>query len=195
VRKGTGRLVVVPVVLLSLFLFRCAGWNAYQNNMWHGKRALNMEDYGQARQDFLKAAQASPDARSYAYAATASYKTHDLPEAWRLLDEAAKRDGKTYMILRILGYRTLVLLAGGREAEGLDALEGYLAAYGNADPMATIGVVERMARSGRIDLPRLERLLDEQITTYETDLEQFWSAGTGWVGEKHAPTPAMEGQR
>ena len=188
-----GRLTPIPVILLSFCLFQCAGWNAYQSNMYGGRMALNVGEYERARQDFLKAAEASPDARSYAYAATASYKMHDLPEARRLVREAERLDGKTYMILRIRGYKALILLAEGREKEGLDALNDYLAVYENAYPLETVRDVERMARSGRVDLPRLEKLLDEQITTYENDLEQFWGTGTGWFGERSSATAAIGG--
>ncbi len=187
------RLKWIPVILLSFCLFQCAGWNAYQQSIFDGRMALNQGEYDRARQDFLKAAQANPDARSYAYAATASYKMHDLPEAMRLIKEAEKLDGKTYMILRIRGYKALILLAEGRQKEGLDALRDYLAVYENAYPLPTSRDVERMARSGRVDLPSLEKLLDEQITTYESDLEQYWGTQTGWLGQRTSATAATGG--
>ena len=59
----------------------------------------------------------------------------------------------------------------------------------------SIGRVERMQRTGRVDLPVLEKLLDEQITTYENDLEQFWGEGTGWYGQRASTSPNSESSR
>ena len=185
------RLKWIPVMLLALCLFQCAG--AYRESIYNGRIALNTGEYARARQDFLKAAEVSPDARSYAYAATASYKMHDLPEAQRLIGEAERLDGKTYMILRIRGYKALILLAEGRQKEGLDALRDYLAVYERAFPLGTVRDVERMAQTGRVDLLRLEKLLDEQITTYENDLEQYWGTGTGWFGQRTSATAVIGG--
>jgi len=178
------RKAVIGAVIFSVVLFRCASQDPYRMSMFEGRHALDEGEYRQAQQAFLKAAQASPDARSYAYAATASYKAGDLAAAQRSIEEAAKLDGKSYSYLRIVGYKALILLGQGKEGEGLDALAAYLAAYENAYPVGTIGDVKRMSRTRHVNLPLLERLLDEQISTYENELEQFWGSGTGWYGQR-----------
>ena len=103
--------------------------------MFDGRRAMDEADYEKARNDFLEAARVEPDARSYAYAATASYKAGDVAGARHLMEEAAKRDGKSYSYLRILGYRALILLREGNGREGLDALGAYIAAYKTCIPL------------------------------------------------------------
>lgn len=183
------RIAVVLAVFSSVVLFQCASTDPYRATMFEGRHDLNMGEYGKARQDFMKAVQINADARSYAYAATASYKMGDLAAAQRYIEEAARLDGRTYSYLRIVGYRALVLLAQGRQKEGLDALHEYLLAYSNTFPLMTISDVERMWRSGKVDLPRLEKLLDEQITTYENDLEQFWESATGFIAQRYTPPP------
>ncbi|OPY60098.1 MAG: hypothetical protein A4E57_04556 [Syntrophorhabdaceae bacterium PtaU1.Bin034] len=180
----------MPKILLSAALaaalFGCSpSFNIYEDNMFQGKRLLGRGEYAQARDDFVRAAQAQPDAYSYAFAATASYKMNDLASADRFIQEAMRLDGRTFSYLRILGYRALILLAEGKQKEGLDALHDYLVAYERAYPLTTISQVQDMWNTGRVNLPLLELLLDEQIRTYEDDIEQFYSTGTGWYGDRY----------
>ena len=44
-----------------------------------------------------------------------------------------------------------------------------------------------MVRTGNINLLLLEALLDEQLRTYESDIDEFLSNGTGWYGMKYGP--------
>lgn len=180
---------VGTILVLSAALFQCssAGY-MYRSYMFEGKHLLGDGDYKEAEQDFVKATQVAPDARSYAFAATASYKLKDYPEAERFIQEAEKRGSRSYAYLRIVGYRALILLAEGKQQEGLDALHVYLEAYARVYPLSTIDDVERMWRRGKVDLPRLEALLDHQITTYEDELEQYWTAGTGYYGNRSGAT-------
>jgi hypothetical protein len=37
-----------------------------------------------------------------------------------------------------------------------------------------------MVRSGNIDMPRLENLIEEQVSWFENDVELYWSTGVGY---------------
>ena len=66
----------------------------------------------------------------------------------------------------------------------MDALNKYLEYYRHVYPLTNIEDVEAMAKSGDIKLPALERLLDEQITTYERDVTQAVTMGTGFYSRR-----------
>ena len=184
---------ILSIVLLafSATLLNCSTpYYMYKQEMFQGTRLLNRGEYAQARDEFVKAARTIPDGYSNAFAATASYKLNDMASAERFIQEAAKLDGRGYSYLRILAYRALILLKEGSQKEGFDALRDYFAAYRNNYPLTSILQVEAMVRTENVNLPLLEALLDDQLRTYESDIEQFLSSGTGWYGMKYGPPPA-----
>jgi tetratricopeptide (TPR) repeat protein len=180
------RFLIIVLLLIPFALVGCsASFTAYTDNMFKGKELLQRGNYAGARDDFVKAAQAQPDGWSYAYAATASYKLNDLKSAEHYINQAASLDGRSFAYLRIAGYKALILLAEGRQQEGLDALGNYLTVYGNYYPLQTIEKVRDMRNSGKVHMPILELLLDEQIVTYENDIWDFYNTGTGWYGQRY----------
>ena len=184
---------ILSIVLLAscATLLSCSTpYYTYKQEMFQGRRLLNSEEYAQARDEFVKAARTMPDSYSNAFAATASYKLDDIASAERFIQEAAKLNGKGYSYLRILAYRALIFLKEDRQKEALDALRDYLAAYQNEYPLASSLRVEAMVRTGNVNLSLLEALLDEQLRTYESDMDQFLSSGTGWYGMRYGPPPA-----
>ncbi len=173
----------IPVIISAL-LFACSsGWNTYSQDMFHGKRLLQEEEYAQARTDFLRAGQAQHWAPAYAYAATASYKMGDLQSAERELAEAQRLDGSSYAYLRVLGYKGLTLLKEGRVQEGRDALAQYANLLRATSSPRGAGQVEIWLRQQSPDLASLERIIDEQVGRYESDFEQFQSTGTGFYNK------------
>jgi len=178
-------------LLLSLALFSCATpYQTYQSDLFRGKELLDTGEYGKAKEDFVSAAKAQPkEPASYALAATAAYKLGDLEGAGGYLGEAQKRDRHSDSYIRILGYQALILLKEGKEQEGLDALHKYILAYQNEYAPFNVRQVERMWRTRKVNLASLEGLLDDQIETYESDMEQFRRSGTGWFGQKLMPPP------
>ena len=177
-------------LLLSATLFSCTTpYQTYRSDLFGGKELLNAGEYGKAREDFVKGTQAQPaEPASYALAATASYKLNDLDAARGYIQEAAKRDRHSDASIRILGYGALILLKEGKEQEGLDALQKYIVAYQKDYAPFNVRHVERMWRTRQVDLHSLEGLLDEEIETYESDIAQARSSGTGWFGgDKFGP--------
>ncbi len=180
---------IVSIVLLafSATLLSCSTpYYTYKQEMFQGRHLLDRGEYAQARDEFVKAARMMPDSYSNAFAATASYKLNDMAGAERFIQEAAKLNGRGYSYLRIIAYRALILLKEGKK-EGFDALRDYVAIYQNEYPLTSILQVEAMVRTGNVNLGLLEALLDDQLRTYESDIEQFLSSGTGWYGMKYGP--------
>ncbi len=176
----------VVFAVLSVVLWGCVGvYYTSRKDIFEGRKLLDSGDYGPAREDFIGAAQIEPSAEAYAFAATASYKMNDVQGARRYIDEAQKLDGKSDYFLRILAYRALILFKEGRREEGLEALRAYHDYYKNYYPLKNYEPVERMLRTGRVDIVRLERLLDEDIRRYESDMAQYRSEGTGYFAEKY----------
>jgi hypothetical protein len=153
---------------------------AYRQDMFDGTNFLRQGEYGQARTHFMKAAEEQKDARSLAFVATADYKLNDLASAERYLAEAEKLGRYGFSLLRIAGYKALVLLKENRKAEGMEALKDYIGYYKHVYPMPSIDVVEEMWEKDKVDIALLDKLIDEQVTTYERDIDQYLTTRTGW---------------
>ena len=178
--------VLFSVALLSVILLGCSTTGmVYNVNMDQGKRMLKGNHFQEALEHFTLAAQTSPDADAYSYAAIAAFKTGDLDHAAQYLKEAEKLDGRSFAYLRIVGYKALIALRPGTTKAGLDALHNYIEAYRHSDPLMNIEDVEDMWRSGKIDFPVLEKLIDEQITTYDNDIDDYLNNRDGWYYLKY----------
>ncbi len=182
--------VIAAIILLCFTLFACSSsFNSYRNNMADGMRTLGAGEYQKAQESFLRANEAQGDARSYALAATASYKLNNLPVALRLIEDSERLDGRSHAHLRILGYKALILLSQGKQEQGRRALDEYVLVYQHAFPLNTVDQVKEMSHAKSINVPLLELLLDEQINNYEKDVAQLLLTDTGFYEERYAPNP------
>ncbi len=186
------RKVFLPCLLvLALGLLGCSQvqqvkqYGSYRSDMWNGKKLLNDGDYKQSLDEFIKAAKSMPaESEPCAFAATASFKLDDVEGASRYVQDAARlKQGDSYM--RILGYKSLVLLKQGKEKEGLAALGDFISAYEKEYAPQNVREVRKMWRSGRVDPMALQRLVDDEITIYESDMDQFRTSGNGWFAAKY----------
>jgi tetratricopeptide (TPR) repeat protein len=170
----------IPVAI-ALLSFSCSTqWNTYADNMFHGKRLLREQEYGEARNDFLKAAEAQKWPSAYAFAATASYKMGDLTSAEEYVLEAERLNGRDYSYVRTLGYKAVILLKEGKEREGLEALQEYTRILRSISSPKGAREIEIWTRQQSMDLPALEKLIDGQVYQYESDIEQWQETGTGF---------------
>ncbi|MCX7966056.1 MAG: hypothetical protein N2596_05480 [Syntrophorhabdaceae bacterium] len=112
------------------------------------------------------------------YIAFIDYKTGRQKEAEITIEMAENQMVADEHNLRLLGYKALILLNSDRE-RGLKALNDYLKTYRYLYPLLSIDEVEKMYRSGNIDLKRLEALIHEQVDFYEDAIEQLLNNGTG----------------
>ena len=170
--------IAAMIALLSLAC--SSSWNTYSDDMFHGKRLLREEDFANARIDFLKAAEAQRWPSAYAFAATASYKMGDLAGAEQYIAEAERLDGKDYSYVRVLGYKALILLKRGKEEEGQEVLRQYAQVLRSISSPMGARQIEIWMRQQQTDLPGLEKLIDQQVGLYESDVEQYQSTGTGF---------------
>jgi tetratricopeptide (TPR) repeat protein len=179
--RMTTRLFVV-VFTLSALLSCASSYSVYRGNLVQGKELMRRGEFQEARTYFVKASESQRLPESLAFAATASYKMNDVNAAERYITEAEKQDGRGFSELRIAGYKALIYLKEGRKSEGIKALQEYTTLYRNLYPLTNIEEVEAMVKEEKVDLRKLEVLLDEQITWYNDEVEQFQKTRTGFYG-------------
>jgi tetratricopeptide (TPR) repeat protein len=145
--------------------------------MVEGKALLDQGKYPQAKSAFLRGGEDRADVAALAFAATAAYKAEDITEAARLLDAADSVREQGGVLLRIAGYKSLVLFAQGKQTAGLDSLKRYINLYNNLgttmlNTVADTRDVERMLKTRRINVAILETVMDRQINSYEDEYRE-----------------------
>ena len=138
-----------------------------------------------ARNDFLKAAESEKRPGALALAATASYKLNDFPAAAQYLAEAERAGKLDFFYFRVTGYKALVLLQEGKKEEGLRTLGIYIQNYKGAYDSESIRELEFLWKRSKVDLPRLEKLIDRQVTEYENAMDQYDKTGTGSIKQTY----------
>ena len=180
--QGSRKVLGLGILGLVFSIVACSStstYSVYERDIVTGKQLLREGDYPAARDDFLKASQTEGRPEALALAATASYKLNDLQATAQYLAEAerAGKPGNSYF--RIAGYKALTLLKEGKKEEGLQVLGDYIQAYEKVYDSDTSPRVEYMWKKGTVDLPRLERLIDRQVTEYENAIDWFLKTHTG----------------
>lgn len=143
-----------------------------------GKRYLKKGDYKNAKQHFVAAKEQLNYYLPIVYIAFIDYKLGNQKEAEIMIEMAEKQMVSDEHNLRLLGYKTLILLNRDK-VKGFVALDDYLKTYRYLHPLLSIEEVERMKKSGNVELKRLEELIQEQVDFYEDAIEQLLSTGTG----------------
>ena len=180
--QGSRKVLGLGILGLTFLMVACsstATYTVYERGIVTGKQLLREGDYPQARDGFLKASETERRPEALALAATASYKLNDLQATAQYLAEAERAGKPGTFYFRIAGYKALILLKEGRKEEGLKVLGDYIQAYKKAYDSDTLPHVEYMWKRGTVDLPRLERLIDRQVTEYENALDWFNKTHTG----------------
>ena len=178
-------LTVCSIVLLASLSACSVTYQAYTRGMFNGQRALEKGDYESARRNFEEAYQNEKDPVLLTYMAVVNYKMNNIADAERLIREAEWRGANDIYYLRTVGYKALILLKQDK-AEGMDALSQYIALYALHDPLMTIDDVDAMRKSGTIDMSRLEKLIEDQVSWYEGEIQQYLSSGTGFYDGKYS---------
>ena len=176
------KLLGLGILGLTLLVVACsstAPYNVYERDINSGKQLFRAGDYAQAKDDFLKAARTERRPEALALAATACYKLNDLQGSAEYIAEAERAGKANTAYFRIAGYKALVLLREGKKEEGMKVLGDYVQTYKNAFDSDSLWRVEHMWKSDAVDLPRMEVLIDQQVTEYETALDWFSKTHTG----------------
>ena len=185
--QGIRTAMRLGMIGLTFLIAACAStstFTTYNKDMAAGKQFLRMGDYNAARTDFLKAAETGNRPEALAFAATASYKASDFPTAGRYIAEAERTGRLDYSYFRVTGYKALVLLQEGKKEEALKALGEYVKAYRSSYGSTTLQDVEYMWKRGNVDLPKLEKLIEQQVTEYEDAVDWYYRTGTGSFDKK-----------
>ncbi|HUJ89524.1 MAG TPA: hypothetical protein VLX12_04950 [Syntrophorhabdales bacterium] len=82
--------------------------------------------------------------------------------------------------MRVLGYKALILLKEGKEKEGQEALQRYAQTLRSISSPKGARQIEVWMRRQPMELAGLEKLIDDQVGQYESDIEQYQSTGTGF---------------
>ncbi len=170
---------MVGLTLLAAACSSTSTYSTYNKDIVAGKQLLRQGDYAAAKADFLKAAETGNRPQALAFAATASYKANDLPTAAKYIAEAQSAGKLDYSYFRVTGYKALVLLQEGKKEEGLKVLGEYIQSYKIVYDDANMQNVEFMWKRGNVDLPKLETMIEQQVTEYENAIEWFLRTGTG----------------
>ncbi|OPY75355.1 MAG: hypothetical protein A4E64_01935 [Syntrophorhabdus sp. PtaU1.Bin058] len=170
--------------LISLLLFAGAcstptRYQIYSYDMLFGKDTLRNKEYVDAKRYFQEASGLSIDSAPLIYLAAVEYKMNNIEGALTYLQEAEKTGIDRTLYLRTLGYKALILFRIDRE-KGVAALHDYVNYYRRQYPLMSIEDIREMLQTGQIDNKRLDELIDEQVSTYEQEIDQFLSDGTGF---------------
>ncbi len=183
--KAIKKASIGGMALLISLAFSCAGSTGfvnYREGLFQGLRSLQNGDYQPALEQFLRASHADPTrAWPLALAGQAAYRMGNYAQAKQYLTQAeGLARGQNYAYVVIKAYQALIAFREERQQEGMAALGEYIRVYGSrfSYPDKTYYDVERMYQSGNIALSTLERLIDNQITRYESDAMRW-----GWVIE------------
>jgi len=173
----------IAILFLVLFcILSCSTtYSQYSSGIFYGKAALTSGEYKDAKQYFEEASKLIRDSQSLSYLAIADYKMNDLDNAEKLIKEAEKIELKASIDhVRILGYKALILLKKNND-EGFIALKEYIEVYKHYYPLPSLHYVEKMSNKKEIQFDKLEKLIEEQISTYDNNIEQFRSTRTGYA--------------
>ena len=182
VMKAMERVLELGILSLAFLILTCsstAPFRVYERHVETGKKLLRDGEYPQAKTEFVRASEVERRPEALALAATASYKLNDLQASALYITDAERAGNPGSFYFRIAGYKALTLLREGEEQQGLKVLGDYTQAYKQVYDSASMPQVEYMWRKGRVDLPRLEQLVDQQVTEYEDSMDWFSKTHTG----------------
>ena len=184
--RNVKRIAMSLMVFSALILVSCssANYTAYSKEMLTGKNFLQDQEYEKAKEYFIQASNVHQDSASLALLGTVYYKTGDLANAERTIREAERIDKSSDYYMRILGYKSLILLKQGK-SEGFNALRQY------ADYVKQLGLplemheIVKIINKNSADLAVLEPKIEEQIAWYEDESERWKKGEPGYFQEKY----------
>jgi len=180
------KLIAVSLMVFSaLLMISCsAKYTAYSNEIYTGKNLFQEKDYEKAKQYFIQASKDQYDSVSLALLGSAYYKTGDLANAERTLLEAEKIDKNSEYLLRIIGYKSLVLLKQNKP-EGFNALKQYVNYVKKHQLPMKMHDFENMIEKNKADLVVLDANIEEQTNWYEDEMKRLLNNEPGYLTEKY----------
>ncbi|HVN96916.1 MAG TPA: hypothetical protein VMT62_10830 [Syntrophorhabdaceae bacterium] len=170
----------IVAILFGFTLWSCSTtYTKYSSDIRDGKEFLNEQEYAKAEGAFQDAVNNQRDQASLAFLAITEYRMGNLESAEKLIQEAAQSKTSTLYNIRAFGYRAIILMKRDK-AQGLVALKDYISRYEYSYPLPSIKDLKKMVATGAVDEARLEKIIDDEIWWYETEVEQYLSTGTGF---------------
>jgi tetratricopeptide (TPR) repeat protein len=173
--------IVGLMLALVGLVVSCAGntaWVQYREGLQKGYTNLQYSEYQPAIQQLLSASQGDPtQAIPLALAGQAAYQMGNYSQASQYLAQAeslVKGPDAAYIIIK--GYQALIAFRENRQQDGMAALGEYLRVYYFNNPDSTYYDLERMYKSGNIVFPTAEGWINNQLSRYEGQLQQW-----GWT--------------
>lgn len=188
--RNVKRIAISIVVLSTLILVSCSAtkYEIYSNEMFTGKKLLQEKEYEKAKEYFVQASNIQQDSASLALLGTTYYKMGDIANAERTIREAERIDKNSSYLLRILGYKSLILLKQDKP-EGINALRQYVDYVKQLGlPLETYNI-EEMIKNNSADLAILDPKIEEQATWYEDEMERWGNGEPGYFSEKYGRQP------
>ncbi|MCX5807818.1 MAG: hypothetical protein NTX36_00345 [Proteobacteria bacterium] len=187
--RNVKRIAISIVVLSTLILVSCsAKYAAYSNEMFTGKKLLQEKEYEKAKEYFAQASNVQQDSASLALLGTTYYKMGDIANAERTIREAERIDKNSNYLLRILGYKSLILLKQDKP-EGINALRQYVDYVKQLGLPLEMRDIEMMIRKNTVDFAVLDPKIEEQATWYEDEMERWENGEPGYFSEKYGRRP------
>lgn len=175
----------IIIAFFCSFLCSCTTtYSIYSNNLFAGKQLLKEEEYAEASRHFQNAILQMRDSVSLTFMAVAEYKMGNLENAEKWIREAEREKPDIQYIVRTFGYRAIIYMKRNKAA-GMEALKDYVYRYQHFYPLETIKVLQRMVRTGNIDEKMMEKIIDEQISWYETEMEEYLTNNVGFIADKN----------
>ncbi len=167
-------------------LLSCSGnkqYHPYSKEIFSGKKLLEEKEYEKARELFAQASRDQRDATSIAMLGTTYYKMGDIANAESNIKEAEKIDKNGESYLRILGYKSLILLKQGNP-EGFKALRQYADYVKNLNlPFDMHDILSAIAKQ-TADIAELDATIEKQVIWYENEIDNWNSGVPSYFSEK-----------
>jgi len=110
----------------------------------------------------------------------------DLANAERTIREAERIDKNSYYFMRILGYKSLILLKQDKP-EGINALRQYVDYVKALNLPFEMHDIETMIGKNTVDFAVLDPKIEEQVTWYEDENERLENGVPNYFSERYVP--------
>lgn len=181
--KETSTIICLMILTASIFSSCSTQYAVYSKEMFLGKILFQDKEFEKAKEYFIRASQAQQDSASFALLGSTYYKTGDMANAELSILGAEKIDRNSYYRLRILGYKSLLMLRQNK-SEGFEALRQYVLFLKALNLPFDTHDMNLMIDTKRVDIGMLETKIEEQSIWYENEMERFNAGEPCYFTEK-----------
>lgn len=184
--RNVKRIAISLTVLSTLIFVSCSTtkYEIYSNEMYTGKQIFQEQEYEKAKEHFVQASNIQKDSASLALLGSTYYKMGDIANAERTIREAESIDKNSSYLLRILGYKSLILLKQDKP-EGFKALRQYVNYVKQLGLPLEMRDIEMMIRKNTVDFAVLDPKIEEWAAWYEDENERLERGEPGYLSEKY----------